>query len=105
MNLVTIGLFIVICVGSLLIDNTNIDDQENGRMPMGGSWWDGFEDSYGRNIWDKWVTWLLLIVLGGCFVYNAVKPVLPPPVMTSAPVKSKVASAAKHAHKASHRHH
>jgi len=70
-NIVVLALFIVVCIGSLLIDKNNIEDQENNRMSMWGSWWDGWDDNYFSNVFNKWKTWLFIGVFSYLLVVTA----------------------------------
>lgn len=47
-----------------MVDQNNIEDQESGRMSRYGTWWDGWEDNYFSNIFDKWETWAAIAFVG-----------------------------------------
>lgn len=58
------ALLLIVFAGTLLVDQNNIDDQESGRMSRYGTWWDGWEDNYFSNIFDKWETWAAIAFVG-----------------------------------------
>ncbi len=67
------SLLILALLGGLIVDQTNIDDQESGRMSRWGSWWDGFGDNYFQNVTDKWENIVLIAVIFIGMLYLVVK--------------------------------
>ncbi|HEY9777769.1 MAG TPA: hypothetical protein V6C81_28675 [Planktothrix sp.] len=91
-RLLALGLFLMALVGGTFIDNNNIQDQEAGSMSKYGSWWDGWNDNYFTNIWDKSVSSILMVVVGILMVFVALMPDTAASVkaQTVAPVKEAV---------------
>lgn len=73
-TIIVLGMLALCCIGSIVIDNVNISEQENRRMSRWGSWWDGFEDNYVSNIIDKWETYAVLAFLLFCMGSMILKP-------------------------------
>lgn len=73
-TIIVLAMLALCCIGSIVIDNVNISEQENRRMSRWGSWWDGFEDNYFSNIIDKWETYAVLAILLFCIGSIILKP-------------------------------
>jgi hypothetical protein len=67
---IMLSLYLVMLVGKLIINKSNIADQQAGRMSKWGSWWDTFDDNYFFNIWSSRITYLYIFLFVGALIFN-----------------------------------